>query len=173
MAVKTIFLDRDGVVNRRILDGYVTTIQDLEILEGVPEGLGLLSKAGYRLVVITNQRGIALGLYDEEDLKKIHNHLSEVLLKEGVNLVEFYFCPHDRHDHCGCRKPLPGLIDQAAATRNILWSESYLIGDSDSDLLAGMARDLRVIKIGKIESVIPNARYNSLFEAAKAITDSA
>ncbi|PIE02305.1 MAG: Clp protease [Acidobacteria bacterium] len=167
--IKTVFLDRDGVINRRIMDGYVTCKEELEILDGVPQALRILTDAKYRIVVVTNQRGIALGLYNASTLAHIHDYLNQVLRQYGVRLNEFYFCPHDRQENCLCRKPKAGLIDQANEVSTVHFKHSYLIGDSDTDLLAGRARHLRVIKIGPIETVIPEARFDNLLEAAKAI----
>lgn len=144
---RTLFLDRDGVLNRRIVDGYVRGPDELEILPGVPEALARLTRAGWRAVVVTNQRGIALGLMSREDVAQVHGVLSDRVAEAGGRLEEFYVCPHDRDTGCPCRKPEPGLLDQAHARAAVDWSRSVLIGDSDSDIEAGKARGLYTIKV--------------------------
>ena len=146
-ATPTIFLDRDGVLNRRIVDDYVTSVAELEILPGVPEALALLSKLGFRLVVVTNQRGIAIGRMTLEDVSGVHAFLSAEAAGAGARLEEFYVCPHDRDEGCACRKPAPGLLDQAHQREPVAREQSWLIGDSDSDILAGKARGVRTIKV--------------------------
>lgn len=169
MKKKTIFLDRDGVINHRVMNGYVQSVEDFHLLDGAPEAIVTLSKAGYRLVVLTNQRGIALGYYTIEDLNEIHRTLSEKISSLGGTLVEFFFCPHDRNEGCTCRKPEPGMIDLANQIQPVDWEKSWLIGDSDTDLLAGKARHLKVIKIGKEEKVKPFATVSSLRDAVSII----
>lgn len=145
--VPTVFLDRDGVINRRLLNDYVTQPEGLEILPGVTQALDRLHKAGWRCAVVTNQRGIALGRMTRLDVDAIHHFLAKEVAAAGGLLTEFYVCPHDRHEGCPCRKPAPGLLDQAHAFRPVDWLGSWLVGDSDSDILAGKARNLRTIKV--------------------------
>ena len=142
----TVFLDRDGVLNRRIMGDYVTCLDEFEVLPGVLEALARLVKLDFRLAVVTNQRGIAIGRMTREDVAGVHGFLSREVALTGGRLDEFYICPHDRHEGCDCRKPSPGLLDQAHAHRPIDWQRSWLIGDSDSDILAGKARGFEPLK---------------------------
>jgi len=167
----TLFLDRDGVINRRIMNGYVSSLSELELLEGAIESMAALSQAGFRLAVVTNQRGISLGLYDMDTLKGIHAFISDRVSDHGGRLEEFYVCPHGRDEGCSCRKPRPGLLDQANEIAPVAWEHSILVGDSDTDLQAGSERGLHLIKIGPIESVKPHRRFDSLASATPYLLD--
>ncbi len=143
----TVFLDRDGVINRRIIDDYVTCREEMVLLAGVPEALRALQAAGYRLAVVTNQRGIAVGRMTRAAVDDVHLYLNSLLAPVGVRLDDIYVCPHDRHEGCGCRKPDPGLLDQANRDQPVDWAASFLVGDSDSDIAAGRARAVTTIKV--------------------------
>ena len=132
---KTVFIDRDGVINRRRVADWVKTWEEFELLEGVPEALKLLKDAGNRLVLITNQRCLALGLINRQQLDDIHDSMNDLIVeKGGAALDDIFVCPHDRHEGCDCRKPKPGLILQAAAKySDIKVDECPMFGDRDSD----------------------------------------
>jgi len=145
--VKTVFLDRDGTLNRE--QGFVTSPEELEILPGVTESVKALHDAGFRLVVVTNQSGIARGLYTEADLARVHEALHRAL---GGLPAAYLHCPHHpefpEHPYggeCTCRKPKTGLLHQADRLFDIDWQDSYLIGDSARDLWCG--RDHAVTRI--------------------------
>jgi D-glycero-D-manno-heptose 1,7-bisphosphate phosphatase len=131
----TVFLDRDGVLNRKMPEGqYVTSWSEFQILPGVPEAIARLNGAGFRVVVVSNQRGIALGLYSTADVAKIHANFQRELSAQGAHIDAFFLCPHDR-DRCNCRKPLPGLFEQAKAQfSTIAAATSVMIGDSFVDM---------------------------------------
>jgi D-glycero-D-manno-heptose 1,7-bisphosphate phosphatase len=137
-SLRTVFLDRDGVLNEKMPEGrYVQSWDDMRVLPGVPEAIARLNAAGLRVIVVTNQRGIALGLYTAADVKAIHAGLQRVFAAAGAHVDGFYFCPHDRKE-CGCRKPLPGLFEQAVADfPEISAASSAMIGDSLSDVEFG------------------------------------
>ena len=162
----TVFLDRDGVLNRRIMDGYVTCLDEFEILPGVLPALALLTRAGFRLAVVTNQQGIALGRMTRADVDAVHEHLRETAAAHGAVLDEFYVCPHHRDVGCPCRKPKPGLLDQAFAHAPIDWSRATLIGDSDRDIEAGKARGVTTIKIAGLSEVGATHYFESFHPAA-------
>lgn len=145
---KTVFVDRDGVINRRKMGGYIQNLEELEILPGAVDALARLHRAGYRVVVVTNQRGLAIGLMSAADVDAIHAHVSQLVEQAGGWLDEFYVCPHDRDEGCPCRKPKPGLLDEADRAHPVDFSTAVLIGDSDSDIAAGLARGVLTIKIG-------------------------
>lgn len=174
------FLDRDGVVNEKMPEGkYVTGWPDFRVLPGAPEAIACLNRAGLRVIVVSNQRGIALGLYSAADVDAIHDKLQGVLQASGAHVDAFYFCPHDRHE-CNCRKPLPGMFlkaqhdfpETAAAT-------SAMIGDSLSDIEFGQRLGMRTVFIdGNVErqkmgaekaSELADHRFSSLAEAVRAI----
>jgi histidinol-phosphate phosphatase family protein len=138
---KTVFIDRDGVINRRRVSDWVKSWQEFEMLDGVPEALKLLGEAGFRIILITNQRCLALNLITRPQLDDIHNEMNNKLIEEGaVGFDDIFVCPHDRHDGCDCRKPKPGMFFQAAKKYpDIIISECFMFGDSDSDEGASIA----------------------------------
>lgn len=136
------FIDRDGVINRE--RHYVHRIEDFELLPGVAEGLGMLRDQGYVLVVVTNQAGIARGLYSEQDFQQLTAHMHRVLNDAGASVDAVYHCPHhptagqgDLARACSCRKPEPGMLLQAASDLQLDLRRSVLIGDKGSDIQAG------------------------------------
>jgi len=138
------FIDRDGVIN--VEHNYVHRIEDFELIDGVAEGLQALAAAGYDLIVITNQAGIARGFYTEADMERLHAHMRSELVARGVRIDAIYHCPHHPQGtvaayavSCDCRKPAPGMLLQAARERGIDLSQSVLVGDKISDIEAGRA----------------------------------
>ena len=131
----TVFLDRDGVLNEKMPEGsYVRSLDDFHVLPGVPEAIAALNRAGMRVIVVSNQRGIALGLYTAGDVEAIHACFQRLLGNHGAHIDAFFICPHNR-GQCSCRKPLPGLFEQAAAQfPAINAASSVMIGDSLVDI---------------------------------------
>jgi len=142
----TVFVDRDGVVNRKLPEGrYVTTWKEFQILPHVVESIARLNGAGLRVVLVSNQRGIALGLYTEADVRAIHKAFEALLTAAGAHVDGFYYCPHD-HNQCNCRKPLPGLFEQATADLPAIAADSsVMIGDSISDIEFGRNLGMKTI----------------------------
>jgi D-glycero-D-manno-heptose 1,7-bisphosphate phosphatase len=167
------FLDRDGVIN--IDSGYVHRVADFRFIPGVLGACRSLCFAGYKLIVVTNQAGIAHGYYDEQTFVEITSWMSERFREAGAPLTGVYYCPHHPcgrvarfRRECDCRKPAPGLIAQAAREHQIDLANSFLVGDKESDLeaaeragistrylvrTAGRAIE-RSDKIGEFESLI-------------------
>jgi D-glycero-D-manno-heptose 1,7-bisphosphate phosphatase len=142
MKTKAAFLDRDGVIVRDC--GYVHRIVDLELLPGVEAALARLQAAGFKLIVVTNQSGIARGIYSEQDYDAFTQALRAKLALGGVHLDEVYHCPHledaalpEYAQACDCRKPRPGLLLQAQRELGIDLGASFMVGDRLSDLQAG------------------------------------
>lgn len=135
-----VFLDRDGVINRKMPEGaWVTTPAEFEMLEGAAAAIATLNRRDIRVVVVTNQRGIAVGLYSEAELASIHTHMQSLLADAGARVDAIYYCPHDR-ESCACRKPKPGMLLQAFVDfPGADPTNSLLIGDSLSDIEAGRA----------------------------------
>lgn len=157
--VETVFLDRDGVLNAKAPEGeYVFRWEDFHPLDGAAEAIASLNHAGMRTIVVTNQRGVALGLYQVADVKRIHDQFQRLLGGQGAHLDAFYICPHDRGD-CNCRKPLSGLFDQAVADfKNIAAARSVMIGDSLVDIQFGQRLGMKTILIaGPAEHRAPGA----------------
>jgi histidinol-phosphate phosphatase family protein len=146
--LQTVFLDRDGVLNQKMPEGqYVTSLDDFQVLPGVPESIAMLNRAGIRVVVVSNQRGIALGLYTSADVEAIHAAFQHQLSAHGAHIDAFFICPH-HHGQCNCRKPLPGLFDQAVARfPSISAQTSVMIGDSLVDMEFGHRLGMATILI--------------------------
>jgi len=147
-ALRTVFLDRDGVINEKAPEGdYVRRAEDLRLLPGAAAAIARLNRAGLRVVVVTNQRGVALGLYSKEDVLQIQAALEKMLAPEGARLDGFYFCPHEE-GACDCRKPQPGLFEQARTDfPEIDPASSVMIGDSLSDVEFGRGLGMRTVFI--------------------------
>ena len=131
---KALFLDRDGVIN--IDHGYVYKVADFEFVPGVLAMCKRFFLADYQLVIVTNQSGIARGFYQQEDFESLTTWLKAQFEKNGSPLAGVYHCPHGPDDNCRCRKPRPGMLLQAARELNLTLSESIMIGDKASDMIA-------------------------------------
>ena len=144
----TIFLDRDGVINEKLPEGsYVTRWEEFRLLPGVPQAIARLNQAGLRVIVVSNQRGAALGLYTPADVEAIHARLQQELASTGARIDAIYFCPHDKGT-CSCRKPLPGMFEQAQRDfPGIEPATSIMIGDSAVDIEFGRRIGMRTIFI--------------------------
>ena len=128
---KAVFLDRDGTIN--VDKNYLYKIEDWEFIDGVIEGLQILQRLGFKLIVITNQSGIARGYYTEQDAIKIFDYMINELAKKGIKIEKVYYCPHVGNE-CDCRKPKLGLFYQAQKDFDIDFSHSFAIGDKLRDL---------------------------------------
>jgi D,D-heptose 1,7-bisphosphate phosphatase len=151
---RAVFIDRDGTVNR--LRGFITRPEDFELLEGAAEAVLSINKAGYLAIVITNQPIIARGEASVEDLELIHHKMETELGKSGALVNDIFYCPHhpdrgfpgERPEYkidCDCRKPKPGLILRAAKKYHIDLSQSYMAGDEERDIQAGIAAGCRPV----------------------------
>ena len=142
------FLDRDGVINQKPREGeYVTRWEDFHVLTGVAEGIAILNRAGFSVIVVTNQRCIAKGLITEAELGNMHRRMTELLAKAGAIIDDTFYCPHEIEPVCECRKPAPGMLLNAARLRGIDLSASWMIGDSDIDIEAGKNAGCRTVRL--------------------------
>ena len=144
---RAIFLDRDGTINKYV--GFLRNADEFELLEGVAEAVKQINASGYLAIVVTNQPVIARGEVTFEELEKIHNKMETLLGKEGAFLDAIYYCPHHPHKgypgerselkiECDCRKPKPGMLLKAAEDFNIDLEQSWMIGDGENDIKAGL-----------------------------------
>jgi len=130
----TILLDRDGVINKKQQKGcYVTKWEKFEWIDGSIEALSLLKKAGYRIIIVTNQAGVARGMMSASDLEQIHNKMKAVLSDHNVKIDAIYVCPHGWDDNCECRKPKPGMLFDAQKDFHLDLSQTCFIGDDERD----------------------------------------
>jgi D-glycero-D-manno-heptose 1,7-bisphosphate phosphatase len=167
------FLDRDGVLN--FDRGYTHRPDDLVMIPGAAAAVRLLNEAGYYVFVVTNQGGVARGLYSEAAIDQVHRHMQEILMKEGAHIDAFYYCPHHPEgtvkefaNVCSCRKPEPGMLEQAASEWPVERARSFLIGDRDHDLTAASAFHIHGIKFdAQTESLVDLVR-NELAHASSA-----
>lgn len=141
---KVVFLDRDGTMNVEV--NYLHRREDLRLIDGTAEAVRLLNEAGYKVIVVTNQAGVARGYYTEEDVKILHNYMNEVLGHDGAHVDAFYYCPHHPEHgigaykkQCHCRKPETGMFEAAERDlpEGIDKAHSYMIGDKRIDAQAG------------------------------------
>lgn len=150
---RVIFLDRDGTLNEEV--HYLHKREDLRLIDGVPEALGRFRKNGYRLVVVTNQAGVARGYYQEKDVKLLHDYMNEILRPLGAEIDCFFYCPH-HPEHgigkykksCHCRKPDIGMFEQAEQYFQVDKAHSWMIGDKLIDVEAGRRFGIRTVLVG-------------------------
>jgi D-glycero-D-manno-heptose 1,7-bisphosphate phosphatase len=162
--LKYVFLDRDGVLNRKAPPAqYITRPEELVILPGIEEAVAALNRAGRKVIVVTNQRGIALGLYSHDDLNRIHDKLRAQLAAHGGHLDAIYVCPHEA-GQCNCRKPLTGLFERAYRDFPDATPESsVMVGDSLRDIEAGLRAGMATVLItGESTNSADDLRARSL-----------
>jgi histidinol-phosphate phosphatase family protein len=154
MIARALFLDRDGTL--MVDTGYVRDPNDVAILPGVPETLREARELGFLLVVVSNQSGVARGIISEQQLAAVESRFEALL---GVTLDLVLFCKHGPDDGCRCRKPLPGLLHDAARARNIDFSRSVMVGDRASDVAAGRAVGCATVLVSSAKAEAIDADY--------------
>ncbi|MCF7966732.1 MAG: D-glycero-beta-D-manno-heptose 1,7-bisphosphate 7-phosphatase [Methylobacter tundripaludum] len=172
-----VLLDRDGVINRDS-DDFIKSPEEWLPIEGSLEAIALLNEHGYKVVVVTNQSGVARGLFDVATLEKIHAKMRRMTEQKGGKIDAIYFCPHGPDDGCNCRKPKPGLLEQFAADHHASLTGMAVIGDSLRDLQSAQAVGSSpiLVKTGKGRKTLnenPNLNipvFENLYDAAKFIT---
>lgn len=139
---KVIFLDRDGTINTEV--NYLYKPSEFKFILGTVEALKIFHELGYKVIVITNQAGVARGYYSEIDVHILHKHIDSLLIEEDTNIDAYYYCPHHPEGiigkysfTCSCRKPNPDMISKAALDFNVDLVNSYIVGDKELDILAG------------------------------------
>jgi histidinol-phosphate phosphatase family protein len=150
---------------------YLRHPEQIELLPGAIEGLQLLRDAGWLLLMATNQSGVARGYFSEARLAEIHKALQSLLQRQGVQMDAIYYCPHHPDDHCECRKPLPGMLIQAAKEWYVNLAESYVVGDSERDVESGKRAGCRAVLIAPLtpRSTAADVVAPTLVEAARRI----
>lgn len=145
----TLFLDRDGVINKRLVDDYVKSWTEFTFEYYVLEAIVKFSEIFGKIFIVTNQQGIAKGLMTENDLKSVHNQMIAEVKRVGGRIDGIYFCPHGAADGCSCRKPKTGMALQAKAKfPEIDFTKSIMVGDSPSDIEMGHRLSMKTVFIG-------------------------
>jgi histidinol-phosphate phosphatase family protein len=178
---RAVFLDKDGTVVEDV--PYNADPAKIRLAAGAAEAVRSLSEAGFRLVVITNQSGVARGLFPVSALAPVQARIEELIQQAGASIAGFYFCPHlpggsvpEYAIDCSCRKPAPGLILKAAVDHDIVLSESWMVGDKWDDVEAGMRAGCRTVLIGRLspqsDGPRPTVAAADLASAARLILSS-
>ena len=161
MTIKTIFLDRDGVINKEV--EYLFRISDFEFIDGIFDACLYFQKLGYKIVIITNQSGIARGYYTENDYQKLTEWMLGQFNDNGINILDTFYCPHGPESLCECRKPKPGMLIQAKYKYNISMKDSWMIGDKEIDVeaanLAGITNTILVRSGHLIDESNSNSKF--------------
>ena len=151
---KAAFLDRDGVINRKAPteDEYITRWEEMHIIHGVVEAIAQLNRAGFRVIVVSNQRCVAKGLVTASELDAMHQRMCRELGAVGAKINGVYYCPHEEQPPCSCRKPEPGMLFAAADEHHVDLTSSWMIGDSEKDVEAGKSAGCRTARILRAEA---------------------
>ncbi|HZS56228.1 MAG TPA: HAD family hydrolase [Bryobacteraceae bacterium] len=171
--VKAVFLDRDGVINYKAPENcYVTHWDEMYLYPDVASAIARLNRAGFRVFVISNQRCIAKGLITEADLVSLHRRMCDELARSGAIIDAVYYCPHDTHPPCTCRKPAPGMLLDAARDHQLDLPASWMIGDSDTDIKAGRRAGCKTARLQSVDApCAADVLAASLTEAVDRILD--
>jgi D-glycero-D-manno-heptose 1,7-bisphosphate phosphatase len=142
-----VFLDRDGTIN--VEKNYLCHFEDWEWIPGAKEAIRALKQSGYKVVVVSNQAGIARGMFKPSDVERLHSFLQQELTHFGATIDAFYYCPHhpDFNGNCSCRKPAPGMLIQASLDLNLDFARSWMIGDKFIDVQAGRAASVQSVMV--------------------------
>jgi len=170
-----IFLDRDGTIIEDT--GYIRRAEDVRLLPEAAEGLRNLQEHGFRLIVVTNQSGLARGIFGIQEMETVKARFCELLEQEGIRLTDYLYCPHhpegtveEYRKVCTCRKGAPGMILTGAHRHNIELDNSWMIGDKDDDVQAGFRAGVRTIRIGTgTGNYNPDYQAKSLLHASRII----
>lgn len=169
-----VLLDRDGVINHDS-DEFIKSPEQWQAIEGSLEAIALLNRHGYQVAVITNQSGLARGLFDEAMLESIHAKMQQLCIAKGGKIYAIYVCPHGPDSDCYCRKPKPGLLQDFAAENNVDLKDIAFVGDSLRDIQAAQAAGAKpiLVKTGKGRKTLADNPdltipvFENLYDAAK------
>jgi histidinol-phosphate phosphatase family protein len=150
---KAVFLDRDGVINKK-RDDYVKNVSEFVILPDVSQAIKLLNEKKYLVIIITNQSAINRGIITHDILAGIHEFMKGKLGKEGAVVDAIYYCPHRPDENCSCRKPATGLIERAIGDHSISTDSSWFVGDSESDMLAAAKLGIKAVRMEQDASLL-------------------
>lgn len=169
----TLFLDRDGVINERLIDDYVKELNELKIIKGVPEAVSGFTKLFGTIVVVTNQQGIGKGRMTADDLDIIHGFIADVISNEGGRIDKFYFAPQLASENSPMRKPGVGMgLEAKKDFPQIDFNKSLMVGDSESDIEFGINLGMKTVMLKNDRNLSTKADYifENLYDLAKSIT---
>lgn len=173
MSTKTIFLDRDGVINKE--KNYLFKISEFEFIDGIFDACRYFISINFNIIVITNQSGIERGLYTEIDFNKLNIWMINEFKKNNVEILDVFHCPHVTTSNCNCRKPKPGMLIEAQIKHEIDLSKSWMIGDKESDIKAaksaGVDKTILLRSGHKVDETFSDALFikNSIIETVQII----
>ena len=170
MAIKIIFLDRDGVIN--IDKNYLYKINDFEFIDGIFQACLHFQNLGFSIIIITNQSGISRGFYTKKEFLKLTKWMLLQFKKNNIDILDIFHCPHAQDSNCNCRKPMPGMFLEAQKKYNIDMKRSWMIGDRERDISAAEISGVtNTILINKIPIVDSKAKFitDSLLKVIKII----
>ena len=173
MQIKTIFLDRDGVINLDL--NYLSKINDFKFIDGVFDACNHFIKLGYKIVIVTNQSGIARGYFSNHDFKILTRWMLLEFESRQIDILDIFYCPHAPNDNCSCRKPMPGMFLEAQKKYNIDMKNSWIIGDKEEDIIAANNSGIKntiIVKSGhKVNENSTKAKFilNSIYNSIQVI----
>ena len=161
MTIKTIFLDRDGVINKEV--EYLFKIADFKFIEGIFDACLYFRHLDYKIIIISNQSGIARGYYSERDYLELTKWMQDQFNIKGISILDILYCPHGPESTCNCRKPKPGMLIEAKHKYNISMKDSWMIGDSESDIKAANAAGISKTILVRSGHLVDESNSNSKF----------
>ena len=173
MTIKTIFLDRDGIVNKDVR--YLYKIKDFEFIDGIFEACLCFHNLGYQIIIVTNQSGIFRGYYNESHYQELTQWMLSQFEINNISILDVFHCPHGPNSTCSCRKPKPGMFLSAKKTYDIDMKNSWMIGDKETDIeaanLAGITNTILVRSGHLIDESNSNAKFtiNSIMQSKEVI----
>jgi D-glycero-D-manno-heptose 1,7-bisphosphate phosphatase len=161
MTIKTIFLDRDGVINKEV--GYLFRIIDFKFIEGVFDACLYFQQLDYKIIIISNQSGIARGYYSERDYLELTKWMLNQFNIKGISILDILYCPHGPESSCECRKPKPGMLIEAKDKYNISMKDSWMIGDKETDIEAANLSGINNTILVRSGHLVDESNSNSKF----------
>ena len=171
MPIKTIFLDRDGIINKEV--NYLHKIDEFEFIDGIFDSCLFLINLGYEIIIITNQSGIARGYYTERDYQNLTQWMLRKFNEKNIKILDIFHCPHGPDSTCFCRKPQPGLFLVAKSKYNIDMKKSWMIGDNERDILAANSAGISntILLIDNHSKVITESKSDFFIYSVKELIE--